>query len=675
MVSRSDSLRSATSSVYGGSADSITSSINSPASTDKKSHRRSIFSRSKQSTNPSTAGNSFGDGKHVYEENYSKVQVGQDGIMNIQAAPTGHIHVLTVNPVLTLNQPQQSQKTVGRSPLGLSSASIANPASFYIPRIPPQDVTKWAISVGALPEVHLVKPAEPIPEIPSELYQLPPGSITFKRQGTFGDLLPTNSDSWGGWCFVRIAQTKLYWTNRAFKASVRLTGGTGTSGLPSSLSSSIPLQALSCLSDSASNEWFLLDMKQTLTQASLELIPLTAPSSRSYLNLRNGLPSNTSAPSLVIELHPTNNASGLDSSGNLSVFGGASKKKGFFAGALERVKSRRGSKADCASGADTPSSQGAQMQPPQIIASVSIPLALLAMDDLNEASQQQSQKEDDISSLLVGHATRASSLGLQGTFYLIDPATSEAAGEITLHAVCTPQTFYIGRAAVNSARASAEQEVKFQAPLTLLSQSTNQPFGQRGSILTNPTTSLFAAPQSWQRVWAIILGNSELLLHDFQRRDYIAQEVGYTTLPLQRIVKLDYHPNKYSNPGALLVNSSLPAVEHLIEIWFDQDNSNNLKNQAPINYYNSSQGQMVSQQQQHARDADQITKIYAYADDEASALAWINNLSLVIWNEPFNYNKDNNNQEPLASPKNNSGSSAGLIGGAMHRIRAIAAYN
>ena len=187
-------------------------------------------------------------------------------------------------------------------------------------------------------------------------------------------------------------------------------------------------------------------------------------------------------------------------------------------------------------------------------------------------------------------ATRARSSGVLGTFYLIDPVTQEAAGEITLHAIATPASFVLSRALGRTV-----QEARFQGPLTFL----------------RPGRTIY-----WQRVWAVVLGN-ELLLYDFQRRDRPQD----WALPLSRVVKIEFLP--YGTPTI--------SIDNLVEFWLEDGGANLAQHASESKAYLPLQpptSPSALSAQQH--------KVYAYADSTEAAGLWINNISMAIWGQPYN---------------------------------------
>ena len=418
-----------------------------------------------------------------------------------------------------------------RSPLAVHTPPLA-PPSLPIDA----DVSAWIAAIDeAAPEAHVMRPPQTLPEAP----ELPIGSISINHV----------RDEYSGKLFLRIFSTKLYWTDRPYKLNLRL-GQQHLSSCGSKESKSI-------------NDWFLLD----LAQAEGELV---GNSSKSYLNVVPNVANLTIQ--LVVSVANTIQQ----------------KKKGFFAGALQRVRSRSAKASDgmsIASGSETCTNEG------QSVASLTIPLVLLAIDELQQAkslpASPRSGNEERFTALMA-LAGRASTSGLFGTFYLIDPATQEAAGEITLHAMSTPNSFVISRALGRTV-----QEARFQGPLTFLRP---------------------ARTQYWQRVWGVVLGN-ELLLYDFQRHDRPQDWV----IPLARVVKIDF----------LVSGSQSVTVENLIEIWLEEGvNLAGDTSKAYIPLQSSSPTSIPSNVGP--------TKLLAYADTADSASQWVNNISMAIWGQPYN---------------------------------------
>lgn len=381
------------------------------------------------------------------------------------------------------------------------------------------------------PEVHVIHAPRCLPDIPD----LPFGSITLNH----------NRDEYSGSIFLRILSTRLFWTDRQYRLKVRL-------GHHQTLTS--------CVSNANHDiqDWFLLD----LSQAEGELIGSNKP-----------FATHEQQAALSIEVHP-------------QPLTEATKKKGFFSG-LTRVKSRTSTTKDSA----TIASQ-TDVGSEQLVASINIPLVLLALDELETIKNQplglRISADERINNLL-SLASRARSSGVLGTFYLIDPATQEAAGEITLHAIATPGSFVLSRALGRTV-----QEARFQGPLTFL----------------RPGRTLY-----WQRVWAVVLGN-ELLLYDFQRRDRPQD----WALPLSRVVKIEFLP----------CGTPTISIDNLVEFWLE-DGSN-------MAQYASESKAYLPLQPPTSPSAlsTQQNKIYAYADSTEAAGLWINNISMAIWGQPYN---------------------------------------
>lgn len=418
-----------------------------------------------------------------------------------------------------------------RSPLALHASSNGTVSNGYQEGSINPYLAHWMTAVNEnAPEVHIIHAPRCLPDIPD----LPVGSIALNH----------NRDEYSGKLFVRILTTRLFWTDRPYKLNVRL----GASQTLASCSSN---------DNKDIQDWFLLD----LAHADGELL---GNSSKSYLG---SVVDNLA--SLTVEVVPV--------SVNVTT-----KKRGFFSG-LTRVKSRVKSGTESAMTGMDGDIGG------QLVASLNVPLVLLAMDELENIKSQpcspRINAEERLSNLMT-LAGRARTAGVLGTFYLIDPATQEAAGEVTLHAIATPGSFVVSRALGRTV-----QEARHQGPLTFLRPGRTQ---------------------FWQRVWGVVLGN-ELLLYDFQRRDRPQD----WAIPLSRVVKIEFLPTGNSATG----------VESVLEFWLE-DGVNVAQH--------ASEAKSYVTMHPASPISSGPSKVYAYADSAEAASQWINHISMAIWGQPFN---------------------------------------
>lgn len=633
-LSRSNSKRNADV-LAGNSRDSLSSDDANSTLQRQPSRLRQFFMGSKKTPSMSPLASIRDDNSPLQQQHPLDA-----GLCKFEGAPGGHLHL----PV-HLARSTLYNNTAGEE--GDQAVAFESALAHYM------------LSVDAeYPEVAFQHPPRALPDPPS----LPPSSLAINSSHTENH---TSLISLTGKVFVRLSALKVYAVLASSHQDLRVRVKVGpvqfatSCPIPHSQDiSSSPKSSPLATSDHINNrkgsskhpinkwsEWFVLDVTQA--EGPIGEHPLIADfgkSGGSRLNL-SSMATAANQSQLTIELVNHNNA--------LRQPNANTNNHGSSLGFLARIRSRASSSSNvtrlgnCTAEGD------------EILGSLSMPLALLAMDDVKRAqsvkknhqpsshylprNQPKANHDDD------GGGEKVKDLGVSGTFYLVDPGTQEAVGQVAMHALCTPQSFLVGRALTHNT--SNADPPRHSGSLTFLRrQSSNNISGQAMQIKR----------PFWQRSWAVLQA-SDLVLFDPLKKDRPQDWL----LPMNRIRSISLHNTTANATNRIAVGGEEGpvCVANVLEITLaDPDEMS----RHPKEFFNSTARLNYAQKYflhlpQHptnnnmnskgSNDTGGQQRLLAYADSGKEALAWANQLSLAVWGQPWeDLNGSPNSEDIKADP-------------------------